>query len=612
VAQLRRSVMDGHLFILAGQSQGTWQVGEKGEQWLQENHYPIPAKDKYVYLDAGTFSLLRDKGYIYIHGIQYDHNVKDAAFDIDQELAGIVRGLPLLLQLKERKEPAWELCLDLSELNEEVWEELSSHHTDVITASNALPISRRQLIYAHGLLRVYPFPHPYQIFSEKSGNSKRLLQLAPETPGLNDNWQGNIFLERATQAGTWQRRVSDSTVSFSGELLWLAKPDCKLDWPGQAARVGNPYVGWQLWRLTVNEAAPVSWESIQNWFKYRSIDVAPRRQRLEIVSLPSAVTEDGQYIIEPGKSIWIVCYPPSRHTHGIFREIALSAEQIPSPAHNSNPLSKSISASYPADRVNYFSWSAGQPGEYRIRVQGDASGEPLLVQVDTIPITRPQWLCGLSCTAMSPEHQHTIYAFNDFVDSDEELYLLNQFAKQELAALTWTYGPEGLPVHITWGFIPSNGLQQHVSNYHIQSGEELTRCWREQICPALASDIRTKVILDGGSYGCIELSIALPQQQPVEPAWWTDERLVAQFTWLSQIIGGKYSQKPIPMPGLLRETLLELSTQANVASSLRITLERLALANTIPAWVLFRLQTLIAEVENMGQNPFKVVKEVKL
>jgi hypothetical protein len=606
MAQLRRAVKDGHLFILAGPSQGTWQVGEKGEQWLLQNHYPIPAEDEYVDLDAGTFSYLKDKGYLYIYGIQYDQNSRDAAFDIDQEFVRIARGLPLLLQLKERKEPAWELYLDLSELNEEVWEELQSHQTDSVTASNALAsISLKQIIYTHSLLRVYPFPHPYQIYSSHSVNNKRVLQQAPETPGLNGNWQGNIFLERVTQAGTWQRRVPGSTVSFSGELLWLAKPDCNLDWPGQATRIGNSYVGWLLWRLTVNETAPVSWEFIQNWFTYRSINVSPQRQRLEIVSLPSAVTEDGQYIIEPGKSIWIVCYPSSRHTHGIFREIALSAEQIPSTAHNTHPPSKSFSALYPADRVNYFRWLTGQPGDYRIRVQGDASGEPLLVQVDTLPISRPLWLCGLSCTAMSSEHQHTFHAFYDFLDSGEEIHLLNQFAKQELAALTWTYEPEGLPVHVTWGYIPSHGLQQHVSNYHIQSSEELTRCWREHICPTLADGIQAKVTLDSGSYGCIELSITLPQQQPVELAWWNNERLVAQFTWLSQIIGRKYNQESIPMPGLLRETLLELCTQANEMPSLRTTLERLALANTLPAWVLIRLQTLIAGVENIGQNPIQ-------
>jgi len=603
VAQLRRSVKDSHLFILAGQRQGTWQVSEKGEQWLRQNHYSIPDEDEYVDIDSGTFSWLKNKDHLFTWDIPYDHSGKGTTFDVDQVSAKIAGGLPLLLHLKEWKEPGWELYLDPSELNKEVWEELHSHHTDSVTASNALAsISLKQIIYTHSLLRVYPFPRPYQIYSSHSVNNKQVLQEAPETPGLIENWQGNVFIKRATQTGIWQRRLPGSNITFSGDMLWLARPDCELDWPGQPTKVGQTHVGWQLWRLTVDENAPVSWESIQDWFKYRSIDVVPWRQRLEIVSLPSAVTEDGQYIIEPGKSIWIVCYPPSRHTNGIFREIALSAEQIPSTAYNSNPPSKSISASYPADRVNYFSWSAGQPGDYRIRVQGDASGEPLLVQVDTLPIARPQWLSGLSCTAMSPQHQHTFHAFNDFLDSGEELYLLNQFAKQELTTFTWTYEPEGLPVHVTWGYIPSNGLQQRVGNYLVQSGEELTRCWREQICAALAAGIRTKVTLDSGSYGCIELSITLPQQQPVEPAWWKDERLVAQFTWLSQVIEGKYSQKPMPMPGLLRETLLELSTQAKVAPSLSTTLERLALATTIPAWVLLRLRTLMVEVENMGQN----------
>ena len=452
---------------------------------------------------------------------------------------------------------------------------------------------------------MYPFPHPYQIYSSHSVNNKQVLQQAPETPGLIENWQGNVFIKRATQTGIWQRRLPGSNVTFSGELLWLARPDCEVDWPGQPTKVGQTHVGWQLWRFTVDESAPVSWESIENWFAYRSIDVVPRSQRLEIVSLPSAVTGDGKYIIEPDKSIWFACYPPRRQIQGVFGEIALSTEQIFSTEYNANSPSKSISIALPADRVNYFRWSAVQPGDYRICVQGDASGEPMLVQVDTLPFSRPQWLRGLSCTAISSEHQLTFHAFNDFFDSGEELTLLNQFTKQELTALSWTYEPEGLPVRITCGYIHSHGLQQQVSNYHIQSGEELTQFWREQICPEIADGIQAKVTLDGGSYGCIELSIALPQQQPVESAWWTDERLVAQFTWLSQIIGRRDSQETIPMPGSLREALLELCTHANESPSLCITLKRLAIANTIPAWVLFRLRTLLAGVENIGQNPIQ-------
>jgi len=331
MAQLRRAAKDGHLYILAGQSQGTWQVSEKGEQWLRQNRYPIPNRDEYVDIDAGTFSKLKDQRYIYIHGYEYSHDSKNATFDIEQELARIARGLPLLLRLKGERDPAWELYLDLSELDKKVWEELQSHHTDSITASNALPIARRQLMYTYGLLHVYPFPHPYQIFS-CTDKSKRPLEQAPETPGLNDNWQGNVFVERTTQIGTWQRRVTGSTVFFSGEVLWLVKPDCKLDWPGQAISIGNLSMGWQLWRLTVDETAQISWEAIKNWFKYREIDVVPQRQRLEIVSPPSAITDDGQYIVEPGKAVWIACYPPRRLAEGISKEVSLSAEQTGSSA----------------------------------------------------------------------------------------------------------------------------------------------------------------------------------------------------------------------------------------------------------------------------------------
>lgn len=632
LARLRRSVLDGHLFILAGQSQGTWQVGEKGEQWLRQNHYPIPAEYEDVVIDAGTFSYLKDRDYLFIHGNDYDHNGWDA---IEQELVRVFRGLPMILRLKERQDSAWELYLDLSELNEAVWDELQSHHTDLITATNALPVSRRLIFYADGMLRIYPFPHPYQIFSSNSDNSKQLLQQAPETPGLNDNWQGNIFLERATQAGAWQRRVPNTTVSFSGGLLWLAKPACNLDWPGQAEKIGNTQIGWQLWRLTVSENVPTSWESIQNWFKYRSIDVVPFRQRLEIVSLPSVVTEDGQYTIEPGKSIWIACHPPTRQTQGIFREIALSAEQIALTTSSSNPPSKYISASSPADRINYFRWSADQPADYRIRIQGDASAEPLHIKVASLPNIQPAWLRGLSCTVTTDEDQQTLYAFNDIDDSGNVPFIMDQLTQEELARLDWTYEPAGLPVSITW-FSTTSGSQQRPGNvYFAQSAEELTWYWNEKICPALTLDSQVKLVLDANSFGSITLTIAVPQQQEAEVAlpleqqveamlpqqeiadselpeepeqveiiFWINERLSAQFAWLSRIIAGKYGQKslPTPMPERLRERLLELSTQSNVTPSLGSALEKLASAHLIPAWVLFRLQTLTAEVENIEQN----------
>ncbi len=601
MAQLRSAKDDGHLFILAGQSQGTWQVGERGMLWLQQNCYPIPGRDEYVDLDAGTFSYLKDKGYIYIHGNLYDHSRQDSLAGSQQEQVPIAVGLPLLLRLKEHKEPAWELALDLAELNEEVWEELQRHHADFVTASNAsTPISQKQLMYAHCLLRVYPFLQPYQIFREHSGHIKHVLKQAPETPGLISGWQGNIFIERVRQVGFWQRRTPGSTVTFSGELLWLAKPDCEPEWPGHAKKVGAAYVSWQLWRLTVDENAPTSWELVQKWFSYRAITLAAQRQRLEIISPPAAVTEDGHYVIQPDKQVWIACNPPSQLIPGLAKQNVLSAELIDGTPHDRGTPSRSMSLPFPADRVYYFRWSATHPGDYRIRIQGNTAVESLLIHVASLPLAQPQWLRGLICTVASAKNQHTFLAFNDTPDSGpgEELHQLNQFTLQELPTLTWTFEPEQLPIRVIWSYVSSDGRRRSESIHAIQSGEDLTRCWQERVCSTLATGLQASVTLDAGSFGCIELSITIPQPKPAETAWWTDEWLAVQFNWLSRIIAEKHSQKRIPVPASLRDTIRQLREEASSIFSLRIALQQLSAADSIPAWVLSRLQALTAEVEN--------------
>ncbi len=63
--------------------------------------------------------------------------------------------------------------------------------------------------------------------------------------------------------------------------------------------------------------------------------------------------------------------------------------------------------------------------------------------------------------------------------------------------------------------------------------------------------------------------------------------------------GEKLRQKPVFMPVPLRETLRQLSVQTDINTELRAALERLAAVNIVPAWVLFRLRTLIAGIENM-------------
>ena len=600
MAQLRSAKDDGHLFILAGQSQGTWQVGERGVLWLQQNCYPIPGRDEYVDLDAGTFSYLKDKGFIYIHGILYDHSRQDSLAGSQQEHAPIAVGLPLLLRMKEHKEPAWELALDLAELNEEAWEELQRHPADFVTASNAsTPISQKQLMYAHCLLRVYPFLQPYQIFREHSGHIKHVLKQAPETPGFISGWQGNIFIERVRQVGFWQRRSPGSTVTFSGELLWLAKTDCEPEWPGHAKKVGAAYLSWQLWRLTVDENAPTSWELVQMWFNYRAITLAAQRQRLEIISPPAAVTEDGHYVIQPDKQVWIACNPPGQLIPGLDKQNVLSAELIDGTPHDRGITSKSISLPFPADRVYYFRWSATHPGDYRIRIQGNTAVESLLIHVASLPPAQPQWLRGLICTVASAKNQQTFLAFNDIPDSGpgEELYLLNQFTLQELPTLIWTFEPEQLPIRVIWTYVSSDRVRRSESTYTIKSGEDLTRCWQEQVRPTLAAGTQAKVTLDAGSFGCIELSIPTSQSQQAETVWPADVRLEAQFIWLSRMVEADRSQKQVALPASLRRAISQFRARAGTKPSLRFALEKLATTNTLPAWVLYRLQAFFAEVE---------------
>ncbi len=600
MARLRSAKDDGHLFILAGQSQGTWQVGERGVLWLQQNCYPIPGRDEYVDLDAGTFSYLKDKGYIYIHGNLYDHSRQDSLAGSQQEHVPIAVGLPLLLRLKEHKEPAWELALDLAELNEEVWEELQRHPADFLTASNAsTPISQKQLMYAHCLLRVYPFLQPYQIFREQSGHIKHVLKQAPETPGLISGWQGNIFIERVRQVGFWQRRSPGSTVTFSGELLWLAKTDCEPEWPSHAKKVGAAYVSWQLWHLTVDENAPTSWELVQKWFSYRSITLATQRQRLEIISPPAAVTEDGQFVLQPDKQVWIACNPPGQLIPGLAKQNVLSAELLDGAPYDRGTPSKSISLPFPADRVYYFRWSASHPGDYRIHIQGNTAVESLLIHVASLPPAQPQWLRGLICTVASAKKQQMFLALNDIPDSGigEELYQLNQFTLQELPTLTWTFEPEQLPIRVTWSCISSDGARRSKNTHAIQTGEDLTRCWQEQVWPTLVSSLQARVTLDAGSFGCIELSIPTSQSQQAETVWPADVRLEAQFIWLSRMVEADHSQKQVALPASLRRAISQFRARAGTKPTLRIALEKLATTNRLPVWVLYRLQAFFAEVE---------------
>ncbi len=181
---------------------------------------------------------------------------------------------------------------------------------------------------------------------------------------------------------------------------------------------------------------------------------------------------------------------------------------------------------------------------------------------------------------------------------EKEPRQLSQFTLQELPVLTWMFEPENLPISIIWAYKSLEGTWHTGRVNTIRSREDLTRCWREDIWPAIAADPGSKVTLDAGSFGCIELSLAIPQSQSAEAAWWMDARLAAQFIWLSRMIEANQGQGRVPIPVSLRTTLHQCYAQISTNPSLSSSLERLATANDIPAWVFFRLQALILKVED--------------
>src|SRR6185312_15270300 len=104
MAQLKRA-KDGHFYIRAGPSQGTWQISAEGLAWLRQ-YYHMPEQDENVALRPGTFPYLKNESYIFINDIPYDHSQHNGSFNSLPE--HVDEGFPLLLRLKEYKQANWE------------------------------------------------------------------------------------------------------------------------------------------------------------------------------------------------------------------------------------------------------------------------------------------------------------------------------------------------------------------------------------------------------------------------------------------------------------------------------------------------------------------------
>lgn len=611
MAQLRRSKLDNHLYILAGQSQGTWQINEAGVAWLQSKGYIIPGRGESMSIEAGTFHRLKTEGYLDTHHLSYEQHDFSSQPEDDNE--PVPPGLPLLLQWQEQQKHSWELFIDLSALADDVraWAELRCCRAVYVSmnyAPRSLPV--RLLRNNSSKLKVWPQAVPYFVqWEDEQHSKKQTLQEAPVTPGLNAGWQGNVFVERVQKAGFWQRYHPHTTLSFSGTVLWLAKTELhEPEWPGDALALGEPYMGWQLWRLEINDNATIAWEKVERWFSYRSIHLAHHHQHLQVISPQHVVSDDDWHISMSDRPVLIHCSPSRRKFKGISRQVYVSAETYSNNASGRarTLLSDARTVPVPADQISYFRWTAPRRGQYQINLEGDAAtAEELLMKVVEQPIPIPSWLYGLSCTITSPEtqqffHAHAFKNLSERVHDAEE-HILNNFAPHELPMLTWSLEPAGLPISIHWEYVSKQGNWQKDSLNFIESGETLTAYWQDRIWPTIATSNQTKITLDAGSFGIIELPFAPIQMEEKSTAWYADDRLVSQFIWLGRVHERKHNQALIALPASLRKDLNQLCTQVVAMPLLSTALNRLARIDLIQPWILVRLQMLINEISKSNE-----------
>jgi len=277
---------------------------------------------------------------------------------------------------------------------------------------------------------------------------------------------------------------------------------------------------------------------------------------------------------------------------GVSKHIYLSASTVNSSASQSKKPLQALSGAFPADKVSYFHWQALHSDRYHISLKGDATAEPLLIRVDSLSTAQPQWFYGLCCTVASVQAQQTFCAFKD-IDPPGEKDVLNRFSQQEVPALTWTFEPAGLPIHVSWKH--ASGQGDRINS--IWSGEELTEHWQKRIWPTIAASTEANLTLDAGSFGLIELSLTPIVIREEDLAWWTDERLLAQFIWLSRVATRRHDQAQIAVPVSLREAISQLRTQSIEYPLLYTALDRLARINVMPCWVLYRMRTLMTEIQ---------------
>lgn len=589
MAQLKRAE-DGHLYILAGPSQGTWQLHPSALRWLKAQKCSLPSYAESITLEGWMYRYLRDHDHLYIHNIPYEHH--EVTIDPSEASKRTPEGLSLFLRVHKQQKAPWTLMIAVSELtkHDKAWNELRmlGAVSVLVIGSKCSFIPLRQLAHTLHLVTVAPQAFPYRLLWQDRQQRQQESSYLSHTPGLIENWQGNVFIPWTENDDLWRRCLPFSTHPFSGTLLWLAKADYLPEWPGHASRIGSPSeTNWQLWQLRTEPDAALPWKSIEQWFSYRDITIMRPYQRVSVLSPFSARSHDNTYLCTTNHTLFVQTTPALQPIEGITKNAYLSVASV----HSSSQTV--LASSYPvsAERIHYFRLHTSQSGQYRVHLQGDRYTQPLQLHIKPLPTSCPQWLHGLDCTVSSPRRQYTFHTFTpERDDTQPDNNALDGFTLDELPELQWTYKPVSLPLLVSWYTTTAQESTSRTYLGPLSSAEALTTYWREHLWPTIATSTEASITVDAGSFGLIELSLMLPSTIQDKQLWLHDERITAQFIWYSHILARKQHRQQVTVPASLRQELTQLRAQVTAHSSLYTALEYLARTATMPSWLLVRVQ----------------------
>lgn len=611
MATLQRNKNDDHFFIRVSPSEGTKQIIDEGVNWLLKQGYRLSPGGK-VSLPTSDYRYLDDKGYLYIEGIFYDkqETSERTLFDDDIER----EGPSLLLKLNKDHDPSkgidvpWTLIIKLDELEEQAQRELNHKGATAITIGSPTSPYRipdlRGLQDANRWPKVSPQLTPYNIYYRNSQNQIFQLTKSIPTQGLQGGWRGNIFLrfEHPQLANTWRRSRVDEQISIDTgkEFYWIAQsgqdPE---EWPGTYQSIGPVNQDWQLWHLQT-ETLDDSWEAIQQWLRYRQIRLTYPTWHLRIIN-PFHVVKDHHYVYSSEQKLLLQCDPPDQQSGNTPAHTALSLI----PLQNSFPR-KQVPVSFQSNvfqhnQSNYFytpTLTIGQ--EYRIRLQGEATGSAISTHISPLSTTHPSWLRGLSCTLLGSNAQYTFCAFSNIPEAMQSFNLRvpKDFSLEDLSKLAWKLEPTEIPCSLTWDYSALPGEPHHSPTTISLSENNLNSWWQMKIWPAIADRSWARITVDAGSFGKIVLRLDLKPERVVDDLWWRDEQLSALFIWLSNTGEKDQALHKNPVLPTLRDTLLQLGRSHDLPPALANAFIRLAMRSHIPAWMQARLQIVVSKIQH--------------